>query len=97
MESNDKFKKTDIKNRACSYLDDIIKIEDFDIHNILLINEKSYKNILDYNISYKSLIDSIILELIKQMDLPEFMMELDIQFYWEVKSMIPFSTGLDTL
>ena len=37
--------------------DDIIKIEDFSLDNIL-IDEKSYKNILVYNISYKSLIDS---------------------------------------
>ena len=35
----------------------IIKIEDFDLDNIL-INEKSYKNILVYNILYKILTDS---------------------------------------
>ena len=57
MESNYKFKEIDIKNRACYYFDDIIKIEDFDLDNIL-IDKKSYKNILVYNISYKSLIDS---------------------------------------
>ena len=33
------------KNRTCHYLDDIIKIEDFDFDNILL-DRKSYKNIL---------------------------------------------------
>ena len=49
MESNDKLKETDIKNRTCYYFDDIIKIEDFDIDNIL-IEQKSYKNILVYNI-----------------------------------------------
>ena len=37
------------------YLNNIIKVEDFDFDNIL-INERSYKNILDYNISYKILI-----------------------------------------
>ena len=57
MESNYKFKEIDIKNRACYYFNDIIKIEDFDLDNIL-IDKKSYKNILVYNISYKSLIDS---------------------------------------
>ena len=66
MESNYKLKEIDIKNRTCYYLDDIIKIQDFDIDNIL-IDEKSYQNILVYNksltgtfgsISYKSLIDS---------------------------------------
>ena len=54
MESNDEFKKNDIKNRVCYYVDDIIKIEDFDLHNIL--NENSYENILVYNISCKTLI-----------------------------------------
>ena len=53
MESNYKFKEIDINY----YFDDIIKIEDFDLDNIL-IDKKSYKNILVYNISYKSLIDS---------------------------------------
>ena len=56
MESNDKLKEVDIKNRARFYFDDINKIEDFDLDNIL-IDKKSYRNILFYNISYKSLID----------------------------------------
>ena len=38
------------------YFDDIIKTEDFDFDNIL-IDGKSYKNILIYNISHKKLID----------------------------------------
>ena len=54
---NDELKQINIKNGTCYYFDDILKIEDFDIDNIL-IDEKSYKNILVYNISYKSLIDS---------------------------------------
>ena len=57
VDRNDELKQINIKNCACYYFDDIIKIEDFDIDNIL-IDEKSYKNILIYNISYKSLIDS---------------------------------------
>ena len=57
MRSNDKLKEIDIKNRMCYYFDDIIKIEDFDLDNIL-IGETSYEIILVYNISYKSLIDS---------------------------------------
>ena len=36
------FKKNNIKNRACYYFDDIIKIEDFHLDNIL-IDEKSYE------------------------------------------------------
>ena len=42
MESNDQLKEIDIKNRACYYFDDIIKIEDFDPDNFL-IGEISYK------------------------------------------------------
>ena len=57
MESNDALKEIDIKNRRCYYFDDIIKIKDFDLDNIL-IDEKSYENILVLNISYKILIDS---------------------------------------
>ena len=57
VDRNDELKQINIKNCACYYFDDILKIEDFEIDNIL-IDEKSYKNILVYNISYKSLIDS---------------------------------------
>ena len=56
MDSNDELRETDIKNRICYYFDDIIKIENFNLDNIL-IDEKSYKSILVYNISYKTLID----------------------------------------
>ena len=51
MESTKVKKKIDIKNLKCYYLDDIVKAKDFDFDNIL-IDEKSYKNILVYNISY---------------------------------------------
>ena len=50
-------KNANIKNCACYYFYDIIKIEDFDFDNILLY-EKSYKNILTYSFSYKSLINA---------------------------------------
>ena len=50
MENNE-LKKVHIKNRTC-YFVDIIKLEDFDLDNIL-IDEKSHENILMYNISYK--------------------------------------------
>ena len=55
MENNDELKETNIKNRTCYYFDDIIRFEDFDLDNIF-IDEKSYENILVYNISYKTLI-----------------------------------------
>ena len=40
----------------CYYFDDIIKLENFDLDNVL-IDEKSDENILIYDISYKTLID----------------------------------------
>ena len=40
MDSKDELKEICIKNRTCYYFDDIIKIEDFDLDNIL-IDEKS--------------------------------------------------------
>ena len=52
-----KIKEINIKNCTCYSFDDIIKIEDFDLDNILL-DKESYENILVYNISYKSLFDS---------------------------------------
>ena len=42
-------KNVSIKNRTCCYFDDIIKSEDFDFDSTLL-REKSYENILIYNI-----------------------------------------------
>ena len=54
MENNE-YIKVFIKNFMCYYFDDIIKLEDFDFSNIL-IDKKSHKNILIYDISYKSLI-----------------------------------------
>ena len=45
-----------IKNHKCYYFNDIIKIEDFNNSNIF-IDEKPYKKISAYNISYKSFID----------------------------------------
>ena len=41
----------------CYYFDNLIKFEDFDLDNIL-IDKKSHENILIYDISYKTLIDS---------------------------------------
>ena len=53
MENNE-LKKVCIKNRSCNYLDDIIKLEDFHLDNIL-IDGKSHENILIYDILYKTL------------------------------------------
>ena len=38
-----------IENCMCFYFNDIIKIEDFNLDNVL-IDEKSFKNILVYNL-----------------------------------------------
>ena len=70
----------------CYFFDDIINIEEFD--NILL-GAKSYQNILTYNFSYKTLFvqNHWVLASIKQMDLLEFMMDLDIQYYLVLKNL----------
>ena len=54
---NNEFEKVRIKNRTCCYFDNIIKLEDFDIDNIL-IDEKLHENILIYGISYETLIEA---------------------------------------
>ena len=54
---NIELRKVRIKSSRYYYLDDIIKLEDFDLDNIL-IDEKSQENILIYDISYKTLIGS---------------------------------------
>ena len=43
-------KEIDIENPMCYYLEEIIKIKDFDINNIL-IDQKPYRSTLVYNIS----------------------------------------------
>ena len=55
MENNE-FKEVRIKNHTRYYFNDIIKLGDIDLDNIL-IDKKSYENILIYDISYKTLID----------------------------------------
>ena len=42
---NNELKKVSIRNCRCYYFGDIIKLEDFDLDNIL-IDEKSLENIL---------------------------------------------------
>ena len=58
MESKDKLKEIDSKNRTCYYFDDIIRFcgKDTEFSDILL-DKKSYEtseNILRYDISYKT-------------------------------------------
>ena len=53
MESKDKLKEIDIKNRKCYHFDDVMRVKDIDFSDILL-NKKLYENILIYGISYKA-------------------------------------------
>ena len=98
MDGNNELKQSDIKSCMCYYFHDIIKIEDFDLDNVL-IDEKSYENILIYNILYKSLIDSKPLRIgFEKID--GFIRVYDgsrYSYYMEVKNMIPFTTGLDVI
>ena len=58
-------KKSDIKSRTCYYFDDIMRVRDIDF-SVFLLDEKSYKtykNILIYDISYKSFMGSIALRI----------------------------------
>ena len=50
MEKNNELKKFGTENRTCYNFDDIIKTQDFYYDNILL-DEKSYENILIYGVS----------------------------------------------
>ena len=54
---NNEYKEVRIKNLTCCYFNDIIKLEDFDLGN-MLIDRKSHENILIYDILYKTLIES---------------------------------------
>ena len=42
MESKSELKEIDIKDHMCYYFDDIIKIEDFDINDILISEKQKY-------------------------------------------------------
>ena len=46
MESTDKLKETNIKNRLCFYFDDIMRVMDIDFNNILS-DKKSHNKILE--------------------------------------------------
>ena len=88
-------KEVNFKNCSYYYFHGIIKVEDFDFDNILL-DEESYKNILIYDILYKTLIGvkPMCIKFGKVKGLVEFMMGLDIYYYLVLKNMIP-TIGLD--
>ena len=70
--------KVRIKNGTCYYFDDVVKLENFDLD--VLIDEKSHEKILIFATSCKTLLIQNLCELdsIKQMDLQELMMKIDI-------------------
>ena len=72
-------KEINIKNRMFYYFDDIIQVENVNFGNILL-HEKSYENILVYDILYKTLTGTKPLRISfdKKIDLLEFLIGLDI-------------------
>ena len=45
METKNEFKKINVKNCTCYYFDDIIRVDDINVFNILL-NEESNENSL---------------------------------------------------
>ena len=53
MNSNVEFREINIKSRMCYYFNDIIKIKDFNLDNIL-IDEKSQDSSFVCNISNKT-------------------------------------------
>ena len=62
----------------CCYFDEIIKLEDFDLDN-MLIDKKSHEHILIYDISCKTLIGLKPFRIrFNKIDGLQFMMELDI-------------------
>ena len=74
-----RLKEINIKNRTFYYFDDIIQVENVNFGNILL-HEKSYENILVYDILYKTLTGTKPLRISfdKKIDLLEFLIGLDI-------------------
>ena len=60
MESKDELKEIDIKNRTCYHFDDIMRVRDIDYSDILLDEKsyKTYKNILIYDIPYRTFMGS---------------------------------------
>ena len=55
MESNGELKEINIKNRKCYCFDDTMRVCDITFNDILL-NQKSYKNTLIYDVSYKTIL-----------------------------------------
>ena len=57
IESKNEFVKIDIKNRTCYYFIDIMEVNDINI-GIILLDKKSFGNILVSNFLYKKIMDA---------------------------------------
>ena len=81
----------------CCYFDDIMRVLNIHFSDILL-DKKSYENILFYNISYKTFMGAKSWRIwFEKIDSLKFMMELDIQCYLILSDMMQFITGIDIL
>ena len=90
---NNELKKVRIKNRACYYFDEIIKLEDFNLDNIL-IEKKSHENTLIYNIWFKTLTGPKTLR-IRFDKIDEFIETYNgTKYYMVLKNMILITTEL---
>ena len=47
-----------IKNRMCYYFDNIMEVDEYITVDVILLDEKSYKDTLVYNILYKNYMDA---------------------------------------
>ena len=80
MEISMKLKEIDIKNCSCYYFYDVMRVVDMDFCKILS-HEKSYENILIYDISYKTSMGAKPLRIwFKKIDLLKFFIGLDIKY-----------------
>ena len=61
MESKVELKEIDIKNRMCYYFDDTMRVSDIYFNDILL-DQKSYENILIHDIRYKTFMSAKLLQ-----------------------------------
>ena len=79
-------------------IDYLIDINDLDPDNVL-IDAKSQKNVLIFDVTYKTTYSAKIfyITLIKQMVILENMKKLDIQHYIILKSLMEYSIKLDVL
>ena len=89
MQSNDESKEINVKNYKSYYFDDIMRVVDIDFTKFY--KKKNHMKIFCFTIFDTKLLwaqNHCILALIKQMDLLEFIMKLDIQYYLILKDMM---------